>query len=116
MISSQCWLISGFEIWGGGGGGGGKSTYFEIWGGGAKAHILKSGGGGPGSSAYVDQIGNGITCTHSNNTKIATEAGCALCSENLQQIKCKLDPQCSYRSKKQQRASLGVDLSVSSVI
>ena len=32
MISSQCCLIAGFEIWGGGGGG--KSIYFEIWGGG----------------------------------------------------------------------------------
>ena len=32
MISSQCWLISGVEIWGAG----------------AKAYILKSGGGGGG--------------------------------------------------------------------
>ena len=32
VISSQCWLISGVEIWGGGGGGG------------PKAYILKSGG------------------------------------------------------------------------
>ena len=37
-------------------------------------------------------IGNGITCAHSNNTKIATEAGCALCSENLQQISANLVP------------------------
>ena len=44
MISSQYWLISVIEIWGGGGGGG-ESIYFEIWGGYGPP-------GPPGSSAY----------------------------------------------------------------
>ena len=42
MISSQCWLTSGVEIWGGA-----ESINFEIWGGGGGGPL-----GPPGSSAY----------------------------------------------------------------